>query len=52
MVMIQVHVGKNIIEDILLDGRCGINIMEELQKQLGLPNPESTSYTLRIWQIK
>jgi hypothetical protein len=44
MAMIQVQVGKNIIEDILLDGGCGINIMEELQKQLRFPDPKSTSY--------
>jgi hypothetical protein len=27
MVVIQVQVGKNIIEDVLLDGGLGINIM-------------------------
>ncbi len=33
MVVIQVHVGKNMVEDVLLDGRCCVNIMmEELWK--------------------
>jgi hypothetical protein len=43
MVVIQVHVGKNIIESVPLDGGFDINIMiEELQKQLRLPNPKPT----------
>jgi hypothetical protein len=47
MVVIQVQVGKNIIKDVLLDGKSGMNIMmEEQWKQLGLPNPKPTSYTL------
>jgi hypothetical protein len=29
MVVIQVHVGKNIIEDVLLNGRYNVNIMME-----------------------
>jgi hypothetical protein len=29
MVVIQVHVGKNIIEDVLLDGGYNVNIMME-----------------------
>jgi hypothetical protein len=33
MVVIQVHVGENIVEDILLDGGSNMNnMMEELQK--------------------
>jgi len=32
------HVGKNIVEDILFDGGLGVNIIiEELRKKLGLP---------------
>jgi hypothetical protein len=27
MVIIQVHIGKNIVEDVLLDGGFGINII-------------------------
>lgn len=49
MVVIQVHVGKNIVEDILLDGGSNMNIMmEELQKQLRFPSPKPTSYTLQM----
>jgi hypothetical protein len=33
--------GKNIIENVLLDGGSGVNIMkEEFQKWLGFPNPK------------
>ncbi len=46
MVMIQVQVGKNMVEDVQLDGRYGVNIMtEELWKRLRLPNPKPKSYT-------
>jgi hypothetical protein len=35
------------VEDLLLDGRYGVNIMmEELWKQLQLPSPKSTLNTL------
>jgi hypothetical protein len=38
-------VGKNIIEDVLLDGGFGVNIMtKELQKWLRLPNLKLTPY--------
>jgi hypothetical protein len=40
-------VGKNMVEDILLDGGSDANIMtKELQKWLGLPSPKPTPYTL------
>jgi hypothetical protein len=39
MVMIQVQVGKNTIEDVLLHKSSIINIiMEQLRTQLSLPN--------------
>jgi hypothetical protein len=47
MVVIQVQKGKNMVEDVQLDGRYGVKIMmEELWKQLGLPSPKPTLYTL------
>jgi hypothetical protein len=47
MAMIQVHVGKNIIEDVILDGGSNMNIMtKEFRKWFGLPNPKPTPYTL------
>jgi hypothetical protein len=49
MVMIQVHAGKNIVEDVLLNGGFDVNIMtKELRKQLGFPSPKPTLYTLRM----
>jgi len=42
-------VGKNIIEDVLLDGMSDMNITtKELWKQLRLPTPKLTPYTLQI----
>jgi hypothetical protein len=47
MDVIQVQVGKNMVEDVLLDGGFNMNIMiEELHKWLGLPNLKLTPYTL------
>jgi hypothetical protein len=38
MVIIQVQIGKNTIEDVLLDGGSGINIIiEQLRLRLGPP---------------
>jgi hypothetical protein len=35
MAVILVHVGKNIVEDVLLDGGLGVNnITEDLKKKL------------------
>ncbi len=50
MVVIQVQVGENIVENILLDGGSNVNIMtKELWKMLGLPNYKLTPYTL--WMV-
>jgi hypothetical protein len=47
MAIIQVKVGKNIIEDVLLDGGTSVNIIiENLKTKSGLPNqgqPHTTS---------
>ncbi len=49
MAIIQVQVGKNFIEDVLLDGGFGINIiMEKLRLQLGLSKPKPTPYNLHM----
>jgi hypothetical protein len=49
MDVIQVQVGKNMVEDVLLDGGSKMNIMtKELQNGLGFPNPKPTSYTLKM----
>jgi hypothetical protein len=40
MVIIHVHIGKNLVDDELLDGRLGVNIiMEKLKVTFGLPKP-------------
>jgi len=49
MVVILIHVGKNLVKDVLLDGGSKVNIIiEDLQKKLGLPRPKPTHYTLRM----
>jgi hypothetical protein len=48
MVVIQVQIGKNII-DVLLDGGLRINIIiEHLKTRLGLFKPKLTPYNLRM----
>jgi len=47
MVMIRVQIGNNFIEDVLLDGGFGINIItEKLRVQLGLSKPKLAPYNL------
>jgi hypothetical protein len=47
--MIQIQVGKNMVEGILLDGGFNMDIMtKELRKWLGLPSPKPTPYTLQM----
>ncbi len=49
MVVIQIQVGKNIIENVLLDGGASVNIItENLRKKLGLLKPKPTPYHLRM----
>jgi hypothetical protein len=48
MVVIQMQIGKNII-DVLLDGGLRINIIiEQLNTRLGLLEPKPTPYNLRM----
>jgi hypothetical protein len=49
MAIIQVHVGKNIIDDVLFDGGSRFNIIVvNLKIKLGLPKPNPTAYNLRM----
>jgi hypothetical protein len=48
MVIIYIQVGKNFIEDVLLDGGSRINIItEKLRVQLSLSKPKLAPYDLR-----
>jgi hypothetical protein len=49
MAVIQVQIRKNIIEDVLLDGDSGINIItKQLRLRLGLPKPKLAPYNLKM----
>jgi hypothetical protein len=49
MAIIQVQVGKNIVENVLLDGGASVNIItKHLKTKLGLPKPIPTPYHLRM----
>jgi hypothetical protein len=42
MTIIQIHIGKNTIDDVLLDGGSRINIIiEQLRLRLGFPKPKT-----------
>ncbi len=41
--------GKNIVEDVLIDGGTSVNtIIENLKTKLGLPKPKPAPYHLRM----
>ncbi len=49
MVIIQVQIGKNTIDDVLLDGGFGVNIItEQLRLRLRLPKLKLPPYNLRM----
>jgi hypothetical protein len=49
MAVIQVQVGKNIIEDVLIDGGANVNIItKNLRTKLGLPKPRLGPYHLEM----
>jgi hypothetical protein len=49
MAIFQVQVGKNIVEDVLTNGRASVNIItKNLKTKLGLPKPRPTPYHLRM----
>jgi hypothetical protein len=48
MVVIHVHI-ENLVDDVLLDGKFGINIItKELKATLRLPKPQPTPYNMWI----
>jgi hypothetical protein len=49
MAVIQVLIGNNILEDVLLDGGSRVKIIiEQLRLRLGLPKPKLVPYHLRM----
>jgi hypothetical protein len=49
MEVIQIQVGKHIVEDVLLNGGASVNIIiENLKTKLGLPKPRPTPYHLKM----
>jgi hypothetical protein len=49
MVVIQIQVGKNFIDDVLINGGFGVNIIiENMKIQLGLLKPNPTLHNLRM----
>jgi hypothetical protein len=49
MDVIQMYIGRNIIEDVLLDGWSRVNIIiENLKIRLGLPKLKPIFYNLRM----
>jgi hypothetical protein len=49
MVIIPTHVGKNLVEDVLIDGGSEINIItKDLWKKLGLLTPKLAPYILQM----
>jgi hypothetical protein len=49
MAVIQVQIRKNTIEDVLLDGGFGVNIITKQSKlRLGLPKAKHAPYNLRM----
>jgi hypothetical protein len=49
MVVIQIQVGKNNVEDVLLNGGTSVNIItKNFKTKLGLPKPRLVPYQLRM----
>jgi hypothetical protein len=49
MAVIQVHIGQNLVDDVLLgEGSRANIIIEDLKKQLWLPFPKPVPYMLRM----
>ena len=49
MPVISICIGKNIVDDVLLDGGSGINVItEEERRKLGLPKPSSAPFNLKM----
>ncbi len=49
MAIIQIQVGKNIVEDVMIDGGASVNIIiKNLETKLGLLKPRLAPYHLRM----
>ncbi len=47
--IIQIQVGKNIVEDVLIDGRASVNIItKNFKTKLGLPKPRLVPYHFKM----
>jgi hypothetical protein len=49
MIVVQIQVGNNIVEDVLIDGGTSVNIItKNLKTKLGLPKPRLVPYHLKM----
>ena len=49
MPVISICIGKNIVDDVLLDGGSGVNVIfEEERRRLGLPKPSPAPFNLKM----
>ena len=49
MPLISICIGKNIVDDVLLDGGLGVNVITEEERcRLGLPKPSPTPFNLKM----
>ena len=49
MPVISISIGKNIVDDVLLDGGSGVNVITEEERcKLGLPKPSPTPFNLKM----
>ena len=49
MPVISICIGKNIVDDVLLDGGSGVNVItKEERRKLGLPKPSLASFNLKM----
>ena len=49
MPVISICIGKNIVDDVLLDGGSGVNVItEEEHRRLGLPKPSPAPFNLKM----
>ena len=49
MLVVQITIGKALVDNVLLDGGSGVNLMSNnLRKQLGLPQPKPSHYFFKM----
>ena len=49
MPIISICIGKNVVDDVLLDGGSGVNVItEEERRRLGLPKPSPAPFNLKM----